>query len=210
MRPAHLALSTAAVVLVVPLGAGPAAAAAGPPGIPTVVTASAQLAGLTVAPESNASSYDRDLFPHWAAVAGTCNVRETVLQRDGQDVITNASCTATSGTWRSPYDGAVWHQASDIDIDHMVPLAEAWRSGASRWTPAKRRQFANSLADSQLWAVTDDVNQHKGDRDPSAWKPPLTSFWCTYALSWVSVKHNWQLTLQPSEKTALQEMLTTC
>jgi hypothetical protein len=195
-------------LLTLPLTASPAAA--DPPGVPSPAVAAAELAALTVADEQNADTYDRDLFPHWITVSGACNTRETVLVRDGQDVVTNASCAAVSGSWYSPYDGATWTAASDIDIDHMVALSEAWRSGAWAWTTAQRRAFANSLSDSQLWSVTDNVNQAKGDKDPTTWRPPLTSIWCTYASSWIDVKHDWQLTLQQAEKTALEEMLTYC
>ena len=92
----------------------------------------------------------------------------------------------------------------------MVPLAEAWRSGASSWTTAKRQSFANDLTRPQLIAVTDNVNQSKGDQDPSTWQPSLTSYRCTYAKMWIAVKHSWALKLQSSEKTALQAMLNTC
>ncbi|GAB2867585.1 HNH endonuclease family protein [Actinocorallia aurea] len=185
-------------------------AAATPPGIPSLATAQSQLAGLTVAAEANASTYDRDLFPHWITISGTCNTRETVLKRDGSNVVTSSACAATSGSWYSPYDGATWTAASDVDIDHMVPLAEAWRSGASAWTTAKRQSFANDLTRPQLWAVTDNVNQAKGDQDPSTWKPSLTGFWCTYAKSWIATKSYWALTVQSSEKTALTTMLGYC
>ncbi|MFB9489906.1 HNH endonuclease family protein [Nonomuraea dietziae] len=178
--------------------------------MPTVVEAINELALLTVADEEHDDTYGRNLFPHWSTVSGTCNTREEVLKRDGQNVVVNDSCTAVSGTWVSPYDGGVWTAASDIDIDHMVALKEAWRSGAHAWSPAQRRAFANSLGDTQLWAVTDHVNQAKGDKDPSDWKPPLAGFHCDYARSWIDVKHDWQLTLQEEEKEALEEMLATC
>ena len=187
-----------------------APAAATPTGIPSLATAQSQLAALTVAAEANASTYDRDLFPHWITISGTCNTRETVLKRDGTGVVTDSSCAATSGSWYSPYDGATWTAASDVDIDHMVPLAEAWRSGASAWTTSKRQSFANDLTRPQLWAVTDNVNQAKGDKDPSTWKPSRTAFWCTYAKSWITTKYYWGLTLQSSEKTALTTMLGYC
>lgn len=61
------------------------------------------------------------------------------MKRDGSNVVTNSACTATSGTWFSPYDGATWTAASDVDIDHMVPLKNAWISGANAWTTAKRQ-----------------------------------------------------------------------
>ena len=83
----------------------------------------------------------------------------------------DSGCAATSGSWYSPYDGATWTAASDVDIDHMVPLAEAWSSGASSWTTAQRQAFANDLTRPQLIAVTDNVNQSKGDQDPAKWLP---------------------------------------
>jgi hypothetical protein len=124
------ALLTVVPALALTVGLTASAAHATPPNIPTASTAAARLAELTVAAESHASTYNRDLFPHWITISGACNTRETVLRRDGTNVATDSSCAATSGSWFSPYDGATWTAASDIDIDHMVPLAEAWRSGA--------------------------------------------------------------------------------
>jgi hypothetical protein len=92
----------------------------------------------------------------------------------------------------------------------VVPLAEAWRSGASAWTTRKRQSFANDLTRPQLIAVTDNVNQAKGDQDTSTWQPPLTSYRCTYSKMWIAVKYYWGLRLQSAEKTALQSMLNTC
>lgn len=197
-----------APLLLIPLSAGPAAAT--PPGMPTAAVALQQLQLIAVAAESHESTYDRDLFPHWITISGACNTRETVLKRDGDNVVVNSSCAAVSGSWYSPYDGATWTNASDLDIDHMVALSEAWRSGAWAWTTAKRRDFANSLADTQLWSVTDNVNQAKGDKDPTDWKPPLTSFYCDYAKSWTDVKYDWGLTAQQAEIDELAEMLATC
>jgi hypothetical protein len=154
--------------------------------------------------------YTRQKFPHWVTVAGECNTRETVLQRDGEGVKVDAKCAATSGSWYSPYDGATWTLASDLDIDHMVPLAQAWRSGANAWTTAQRRKFANDLESSQLWAVTDNVNQAKGDKDPAQWQPPLASFRCTYAESWIDVKYRYSLAADAAEKAALEKLLDAC
>ncbi len=187
---------------------GPAGAT--PPGIPSAATASSELGTLTVTGWTHTTSYDRALFPTWDTVSGSCNTRETVLKRDGVGVVVNSSCTATSGSWHSPYDGATWSAASDVDIDHMVPLKNAWISGAWAWTTARRESFANDLSDPQLWAVTDNVNQAKGDKSPEAWKPPLASFWCTYARAWVRVKYVWALTVTSAEKSALAGMLGGC
>ncbi|GAA1258894.1 HNH endonuclease family protein [Sphaerisporangium rubeum] len=196
------------LILTLTLTAGPASAT--PPNIPSASTAAARLATLTVTAESHQSTYNRDLFPHWITISGACNTRESVLKRDGTGVVTDSSCAATSGSWYSPYDGATWTQASDVDIDHMVPLAEAWRSGAWSWTTARRQEYANDLGGPELWAVTDNVNQAKGDQDPSTWKPSRTAFWCTYARAWIQVKYYYGLSLQSSEKSALTTMLGYC
>ncbi|MEH1099698.1 HNH endonuclease family protein [Micromonospora sp. CPCC 205561] len=210
------ARNRAAVIVVATLaGASLAAvhaqpASATPPGIPSKSTAQSQLNALTVAAHGSMAGYSRDLFPHWITVSGTCDTREQVLKRDGTSVVVASSCAATSGRWYSPYDGATWSAASDVDIDHVVPLAEAWRSGANSWTTSRRQSFANDLSRPQLIAVTDNVNQAKGDQDPSTWQPPLSSYRCTYSKMWINVKYNWGLTLQSSEKSALQGMLNTC
>lgn len=156
-------------------------------------------------------------------------ISEYVLKRDGTNVVTNSACAATSGTWFSPFDGATWTAASDVDIDHMVPLKNAWivirflllrstkmkmltssQSGANNWSTAKRTQFANDIDLPQLWAVTDNVNQQKSDKSPDFWKPPLKSFYCTYSKSWVAVKYGYGLSVTSAEKSALTSMLSTC
>lgn len=109
----------------------------------SAATAIQYLSSIKVAAESNSPAYDRDLFKHWITISGECNTRETVLKRDGSDVVTSSSCAATSGSWYSDYDGKTWTQASDLDIDHLVPLKEAWVSGAKDWTNERREQFAN-------------------------------------------------------------------
>lgn len=181
-----------------------------PPNIPSESSARSQLASLTVAPDGSQTGYDRDKFPHWSDQGDSCNTREVVLERDGTNVQTGSNCAPTSGSWFSPYDGATWSDPADVDIDHVVPLAEAWRSGASGWTTAQRAAFANDLDDPQLIAVTDNVNQSKGDQEPEAWKPPLTSYWCTYARMWIGVKYSWDLTVESAEVSALNEMLNRC
>ncbi|WP_245691374.1 HNH endonuclease family protein [Sinosporangium album] len=188
--------------------AGPSAGAPAPP--PDPQTARVQLAALAVRPPSPTTGYSRDLFPHWSPAGASCDTREAVLRRDAIDIVTDASCRAINGTWYSPYDGATWTKASDIDIDHMVPLSEAWKSGADQWTTARRQQFANDLGSSQLWAVTDNVNQGKGDKDPGVWMPPLATFHCAYARSWIDVKSRWGLSVDPAEKSALEAALRSC
>jgi hypothetical protein len=200
-------ISIIAIALVGALTAVMPAVVAAPPEPPGKEVTLEHLAELRVAEEGPSTGYSRDKFPHWSTVSGTCNTRETVLRRDGTDVETDASCAAVSGRWVSPYDGATWTQASDVDIDHMVPLSEAWRSGAASWTTARREAFANDRGSSQLWAVTDNVNQSKGDQDPAEWLPPLTGFRCMYARSWTDVKHRYGLTVDAEEKAALADLV---
>ncbi|MDF5758346.1 HNH endonuclease family protein [Spongiactinospora sp. TRM90649] len=207
-RLASAVTAAAAAIATITLTAAPAAAI--PPNIPSAATAADRLAALTVAAESHHSTYDRDLFPHWTTVSGACNTREQVLKRDGTGVVVNSSCAAVSGSWYSPYDGATWTAASDVDIDHMVPLAEAWSSGAWSWSTSRRQSFANDLGGPQLWAVTDNVNQAKSDQDPSTWQPPRTAERCRYARAWIQVKWYWGLSTDSAEKAALSGMLSTC
>lgn len=185
-------------------------AEATPPGIPSTTTAKSELASLTVKADGSQTGYSRDKFPHWIDQGNSCNTRELVLKRDGTNVQTGSDCAATSGSWFSPYDGETWTATSDVDIDHVVPLADAWRTGASGWTTAQRQAYANDLTDPQLIAVTDNVNQQKGDKSPDQWKPPLTSYWCTYAKMWVAVKTKFKLTINTAEKSALTDMLGRC
>jgi hypothetical protein len=205
--PALLAVSLLTALLQM-LSGSPAGAT--PPGIPTAATAKTELATLTIAAWTHTTTYARDLFPTWDTISGTCNTRETVLKRDGTDVVVNSACAAISGSWYSPYDGATWTASSDVDIDHMVPLKNAWISGAWAWTTAKRESYANDLTDPQLFAVTDNVNESKGDKSPDSWEPPLSSYYCTYARAWVRVKYVWALTVTSAEETALTSMLATC
>ncbi|GAA3764307.1 HNH endonuclease family protein [Streptomyces tremellae] len=201
-----IAAAAAALATAVGLLTAPAAQAA-PPDPIAVSTARTYLSELTVQAEGSTSGYSRDKFPHWIIQSGTCDTREVVLKRDGTDVTTNASCAATAGTWKSAYDDATWTAASDVDIDHVVPLAEAWKSGASGWTTDQRQAFANDLTRPQLIAVTDNVNQSKGDRDPAQWLPPSASYHCTYARMYIQVKHYYELSVDSAEKTALRDVL---
>jgi hypothetical protein len=169
-----------------------------------------QLGELTVAARTSMDGYSREKFPHWDSQGSGCDTREVVLKRAGTDVKTDKDCKATSGTWKSVYDDETWTKATDLDIDHMVPLGQAWASGAKTWTTEKREQFANDLTRPQLFAVTDNLNQQKSDKAPDQWKPPLVAFWCTYATDWIVVKHYYGLTVTDGEKTALTDMLRRC
>ncbi|MEV0576528.1 MULTISPECIES: HNH endonuclease family protein [unclassified Streptomyces] len=201
--------ASAALAATTGLLTAPSAQAAMPTPV-AASTARTYLGELTVQAEGSSTGYSRDKFPHWITQSGACNTREVVLKRDGTNVSQDSSCAAVSGSWYSEYDGATWTAAADLDIDHMVPLAEAWRSGASSWTTAQRQAYANDLTRPQLIAVTDNVNQSKGDKDPASWLPSLAAYKCTYARAWVHVKHYYDLTVDSAEKSALQSVLNGC
>lgn len=201
---ASAALAASATLLSAP------SAQAAPPTPIAASTARTYLGQLTVQAEGSSSGYSRDKFPHWITQSGACDTREVVLKRDGTNVAQSSSCSATSGSWYSEYDGATWSAASDVDIDHIVPLSEAWKSGASGWTTAQRQALANDLTRPQLIAVTDNVNQSKGDQDPATWLPSRTAYQCTYVRMWVQVKHYYDMTVDSAEKSALQSVLSGC
>lgn len=168
------------------------------------------VAGLPVATEVR-TGYDRDLFTHWIDADGDgCNTRYEVLIAEAVTAPTVGSgCTLTGGRWYSYYDQAYWTAPSDLDIDHFVPLAEAWDSGARNWTSTQRRSFANDLGDYRaLVAVTDNVNQSKSDQDPAEWLPTYSR--CRYVNEWVAVKLRWRLTVNTAEKNALTSLAAGC
>ncbi|WP_246002317.1 HNH endonuclease family protein [Allorhizocola rhizosphaerae] len=167
------------------------------------------LESLTVAPERPMTKYSRDRFPHWRSAGSNCDVRDTVLARDGKNV-KKSGCNVTGGEWFSVYDNVTVKDPADVDIDHMVPLANAWRSGADEWNDDKRSDFANDLERPQLFAVTKSSNRSKGDQNPAQWKPPNKDYYCQYAQHWITVKSYWKLTVTADEKRALSSMLGTC
>jgi hypothetical protein len=168
------------------------------------------VADLPVATEVR-TGYDRALFQHWIDADGDgCSTRNEVLLAEADDPPTvSGTCTLSGGRWFSYYDRVSWTSTSDLDIDHLVPLAEAWDSGARTWTSTVRRDFANDLGDYRsLVAVTDNVNQAKGDQDPGTWLPQYDR--CRYLREFVAVKHRWRLTVDSAEKAAMTSLASSC
>lgn len=167
------------------------------------------LSSLKVKAESNSSSYERDFFQHWIDADGDgCDTRDEVLQQESK---TKIDCGLAGGSWVSAYDGFKTTDPSTLDIDHFIPLKEAWESGASSWDSETRKRFANDLDYSvSLIAVSASSNRSKSDRDPSSWLPPSKSFTCQYVGSWIAVKYRWSLTIDSSEKKVLASKLSTC
>jgi len=155
--------------------------------------------------------YRRSLFAHWSDLDGNgCDTREEVLKRDSisKPQVDPYRCYVVAGDWYSKYDGKTLRDRSDVDIDHVVALKEAWDSGAWAWSTSQRQAFANDLTDRRtLIAVTDRVNASKSDKDPSNWMPPLKSYWCTYLGDWISVKARWGLSMDQSEFGRIKNLL---
>lgn len=189
-------------------------AVAAPPAAAATTTARSLAMSLQVKKESGSSTYDRSAFRHWVDADGDgCHTRAEVLAEESHVPVTYGSgCSILSGEWHSPYDGGVWTVPSDVDIDHVVALKEAWESGARLWDAPRREAFANDLAYApSLLAVTDNVNASKADSDPAQWLPPLESYRCEYAVSWATVKYRWKLTVDSAERETLLSVLSgTC
>ncbi|WP_405417646.1 HNH endonuclease family protein [Streptomyces microflavus] len=189
----------------VPLLSSPAALAA-----PTAeVTTLADAVGLVKVVEEDRTGYTRTKFKHWNSgddSSDGCNTRNEVLLAEAVVAPTvGAGCKLTGGSWTSYYDGQEVTSAGSLDIDHMVPLAEAWDSGASAWSASRREAYANDQgAAVSLVAVTARTNRSKSDQDPADWMPPSPEAQCRYVGEWVSTKLRWGLTADDRELEALK------
>lgn len=190
---------------------------------PAPTNAKRLLSELRIAERVPPDTYDRDAFGYaWADIDGNgCNQRDDVLLRDavpGSTTTTQQDACdhdVLAGSWVDPYTGGTLTfddlkdpaQAQAIQIDHVVPLAEAWVSGAAGWTAEERKEFANDLE--VLLAVDGPTNASKGSDDAAAWRP-RKEYQCAYARRWIRVKHEYDLAADPSEVAALEDMLGYC
>lgn len=195
--------------------------------LPDKAVAQAALGTLPVVPRAGGDTYCRGRFgpDTWPDLDGnTCSTRQDVLVRQAQQVTTRkiashpGNCQeAISGTWIDPYTGLTLTftnlkdpgQAARIQIDHLVPLYNAWVSGAWRWTDAQRVIFAADLAAPELYAVAGEVNFAKNHNGAESWSP-VPERQCDYGRSYVAVKAKYALTVTERERGALAAMLATC
>ena len=157
--------------------------------------------------------YDRSLFRHWVDDSGNgCDTRREVLIDESLTPVSiSAGCVISGGSWFSNFDGITTTDASSFDIDHFVPLSEAWRSGAHAWSSTTRRSFANDLGyEHSLIAVSASSNRSKGDKDPASWLPPRTSYHCEYIYKWVNVKIRWSLSVDSTEHNKIKNIASNC
>ncbi|MGV9253239.1 HNH endonuclease family protein [Streptomyces sp. NPDC003697] len=204
----------AAALLVVPLAAPTPAHAQNRSAEPNTLPMTAAVDSLPLAAEVR-DGYQRTSFRHWNAgenPADGCNTRAEVLISEAivpPEVL--PGCKLSGGLWWSYYDARWMTPASTLDIDHMVPLAEAWDSGASQWTAQRREAYANDLgAQASLVAVSAASNRSKADQDPAQWLPPAVDGTCRYASEWIATKLRWGLTVDAVELEALVQLAEAC
>jgi chemotaxis protein histidine kinase CheA len=179
-------------------------------------TALAALAALTVKGKAAATGYEREEFgTAWADVDGNgCDTRDDILARDLTDTVLDGTCEVASGTLVSPYTAVSmhfvrgWETSAEVQIDHVVPLANAWRTGAYAWSATQREAFANDPLN--LFAVDGPSNQQKSDGDAATWLPANKSFRCLYVAHQVAVKAKYRLSVAPAERDAIARVLAAC
>ena len=169
------------------------------------------LATLKVVDEVRAG-YVRTKFKHWVGAGNGCDSRKAVIIAEAiVKPVVEKGCVIKGGEWLSVYDLVKVTEAGKLDVDHMVPLAEAWDSGASAWDDAKREMYANDQTDPRhLIAVTGASNRSKSDRDPAEWLPTNKAYLCEYLTNWVSIKVRWNLSVDKIEKAAIETGLKSC
>jgi Protein of unknown function (DUF1524) len=151
-----------------------------------------------------APPYDRDAFGGWADADGDCrDTRAEVLEQlsTGRVWMRSGGCVVDRGRWNDPYTNRVFTDASDVDVDHLVPLSWAWENGAWEWDQATRERFANDRAN--LFVVDLSANRSKGSDDPTQWLPPNAAFHCEYVTRFERVRRTYQIQLPLDHQRAL-------
>ena len=171
---------------------------------------------ITVAPiPTGIPEYDRGDWKHWVDEDGDCqDARQEVLVEESLDEVTfetDRQCRVEASRWYGAFTGVYTNEPGNLDIDHLVPLKNAYLSGGWRWDADMREEYANYLGDeNHLIAVTAGANRSKGAKGPEEWRPPNLDYWCQYATDWTEVKARWGLTMTKRESEIVMDMLGTC
>jgi hypothetical protein len=170
---------------------------------------------LTVKGRAPKTGYERDNFGSaWADTdSNRCDTRDDILKRDLKDVkFQDGDCEVASGVLNpDPYSGqdvTFTRGRSQVDVDHIVALSDAWQKGAQQWDASKRIALANDPLN--LRAVDAGTNRSKGDSDTATWLPPNKSYRCTYVAAQVAVKKKYGLWVTEAEKAAMKRVLSGC
>lgn len=173
------------------------------------------LATLAVKGRAPKTGYNRDLFGgEWKDIAGTCDARNVILQRDLVNTQVNDKCQVLRGTLHDPYTGKTIgfvrgaKTSSAVQIDHVVAVSDAWQSGAQQLTKTKRVALYNDPL--ELLAVDGPANQQKSDGDAATWLPSNKAFRCQYVARQIAVKAKYNLWVKPAEKAAMKTILSKC
>ncbi|WP_406205448.1 HNH endonuclease family protein [Kitasatospora sp. NBC_01560] len=169
---------------------------------------------LPVAAEDR-TGYVRTAFKHWNSgldPADGCDTRREVIRSEALvSPEVGPRCALAGGVWFSPYDDRTITDATKIDVDHLIPLAEAWDSGASTWTAKEREAYANDQGDPRtLIAVSFQSNRAKADKDVAGWLPSSEAYRCRYAEDSTAVKTRWGLSVDQVELDALHRIAAGC
>ena len=174
----------------------------------------AALVRLAVKGRAPKTGDDREQFGGgWASVDG-CETRERILQRDLRRFTREpgSTCEVQSGVLADPYTARtirfVRGGASEVDIDHVVALGDAWQSGAQQWSRERRVAFGNDPLN--LLAVDASANRQKGDGDAATWLPPNKRFRCAYVARQIAVKRRYGAWVKPAERDAMRRVLARC
>ncbi|MFB7380807.1 HNH endonuclease family protein [Kitasatospora purpeofusca] len=172
------------------------------------------LSWIEEAEEGSREGYSREQFKHWNRglnPSDGCDTRKEVILSEALEAPeVGPKCALTGGRWWSEYDQKWIMSAKELDVDHMVPLAEAWDSGAAMWTAARREAYANDQgAPNSLIAVSGSSNRSKSDKDPAAWMP-VEADRCKYVVDWVADKLRWRLSADAAELQALSHHAESC
>jgi hypothetical protein len=167
---------------------------------------------LTDAVELELLTYDRDDWKHWEDFDGDCqNTRHELLIATSEMPVTFTSttgCTVSTGQWLDPYTGATYTLASDLDIDHVIPLNYAHLHGGAVWSAFVKKLFANDPEN--LLAVDDGENQSKSAKGPSEWLPPEESYRCEYVRKWDFLMNKYELVLSVEDLESIDDVLEGC
>jgi hypothetical protein len=179
-------------------------------------TASSLLAKLAIKGRAPKTGYSRSLFSDGWGTIGSCDTRNFILSRDLTNIVwrSGETCIVASGVLREPYSGKIIYfvrgvkTSLAVQIDHVVPVSDAWQKGAQQWSSSKRYNFYNDPLN--LLAVDGPLNGAKSDSDAASWLPPNKSYRCAYVARQIAVKAKYAVWVTSAERVAMANVLTRC
>jgi hypothetical protein len=185
----------------------------------SVSDAGKKLAKLKVKGRAPRTGFDRDEFgAAWSDVDHNgCDTRNDILKRDMKNETFKSGthdCIVLTGTLNDPYSGKTisfkrgQDTSTEVQIDHLIPLSDAWQKGAQQWSATKRKEFANDPLN--LLAVDGPLNNQKSDSDAATWLPPRKAYRCAYIARQIEVKTKYDVWITAAEKDAMQGILADC